>query len=75
MNKFDWWQYQRDCEDAFWLDCSEEDIKKDKEVTKVFKQLKKQRRWAQMMERLYQKMIGNDSGFLSNLLCIYRIKY
>lgn len=75
MNKFDWWQYQQDLEDAFWLDCSTEDIKNDKEVKKMFKQLKKQRIWAQMMEKLHQKMIGNDSGFLSNLLCTYRIKY
>lgn len=74
MSKFDWWQYQQDCEDAFRLDCSEEDVKNDKEAKKLFKQLQKQRKCVQIMDKLYQKVVGNDLGFLSNILYTYGIK-
>ena len=75
MSKFDWWQHQQDCEDAFWLDCSEEDIKNDKEAKKIFHQFQKQRKYTEMMDRLYQNIMGYNKGFLSSILCAYGIKY
>ncbi len=40
-------EYQKDLEDAFKLDCSEEDIRTDKEAKRCFKMLKKSRRRAE----------------------------
>jgi hypothetical protein len=76
MSKFDWWQHQQDLEDAFRLDCSEEDIKSDKEAKKLFKQLKKQRKHTHKMEKLYQKIVGNDSDvWLDVFDALLGIKY
>lgn len=45
MTKF--LEYQKDLEDAFKLDCSEEDLKKDKDAKRCFKVIKKYRKQTQ----------------------------
>lgn len=53
-----WSNYQRECEDAFRLECSEEDIKSNKDAKKLYKRLKKQRRYIKKVERLINKIIN-----------------
>ena len=75
MNKFDWQQYQQDLEDAFKLECSEEDVENNKEAKKLFKWLQKQRKYVNKIEKLQQKIVGSDKDTWLNILCTYGIKY
>lgn len=59
MTKF--LNYQRDLEDAFKLDCSEEDLKTDKEAKKCYKQLKRYRKHTKRYHKFLRKM-----GFISD---------
>lgn len=45
-------QWQQECEDALRLDCSLEDIKIVPEARKLWKFLKKQRRYVNLVQRL-----------------------
>ena len=56
-------QYQQECEDAFKLECSDEDIKCDKEARKLFKQIRKQSRYVKRIQRLINKIIDPDRNW------------
>ena len=49
--------FQQDLEDTFTLDCSPEDVKQDKEAYKLYKKLKKQRKYIDKIKRITDKHI------------------
>lgn len=57
MEKIDWLTYQQDMEGAFWLECSEEDLKEDAEAQELYKWLIKQRRRIKKMHKLETKTL------------------
>jgi hypothetical protein len=57
MEKIDWLSYQQDMESAFWLDCSAEDIRDDAEAKTLYKQLIKQRRRINKVNKLAKKIL------------------
>ena len=52
-------EHQRDVEDSFKLDCSFEDVKTDKEAYKLYKKLKKQRKYVDKIIKITNKHIIN----------------
>ena len=50
--------YQRDLEYSFTLDCSTEDIKQNKEATKLYKKLKKSRKYVDKIRKITDKMMS-----------------
>lgn len=57
MEKIDWLAYQQDMEGAFWLECSEEDLKEDVEAKELYKWLVKQRRCIKKIHKLETKTL------------------
>jgi hypothetical protein len=57
MKKIDWLAYQQDMEGAFWLECSEDDLKEDKEAQALYKWLIKQRRRIEKIIKLEKKTL------------------
>jgi hypothetical protein len=57
MEKIDWLAYQQDVESAFWLDCSEEDLKTDEQARKLYRQLKQQRTYIEQIDKLSNKIL------------------
>lgn len=49
--------FQQDLEDSFLLDCSLEDVKQNKEAYKLYKKLKKQRKYVDKIKRITEKHI------------------
>lgn len=49
--------YQQDLEDSFKLDCSPEDIESNKEASKLYKKLKKSRKYIDKIKRITDKYI------------------
>lgn len=60
MTKFHLMQYQEDYEAAFALDCSKEDIQKDKDAKKTYNYLKKQGKLIKKMCKLIDR--GADTA-------------
>lgn len=57
MKKIDWLAYQQDMEGAFWLECSEEDLKEDKEAQALYKWLIQQRHRIEKIIKLEKKTL------------------
>jgi hypothetical protein len=57
MKKIDWLAYQQDMEGAFWLECSEEDLKEDKDAKLLYKWLAKQRKRIEKITKLEKKTL------------------
>ena len=51
------YQYQKECEDAFLLECSIDDIKEDKDAKKLWKFIKRQRRRVNKIRKLEYKLL------------------
>lgn len=69
MEKIDWLLYQKDMEDAFWLDCSAEDIRDDAEAKTLYKQLMKQRRRINKISKLATKILyPRTESWMSDVL-------
>lgn len=56
----DWLAYQQECEDAFRLECSEEDIKCDEDARRLYKYLKRQRTYIRRIDRISCKIYNGE---------------
>lgn len=49
--------HQQELEDSFRLDCSAEDVETNKEAYKLYKKLKKQRKYVDKIKRITERQI------------------
>lgn len=62
-NAIDWHAYQQELEGAFWLECSEEDLKTNEDAKELFKYLKKQRRYVKRINKLANKILSGGDNY------------